>query len=464
MIPVAQRIILRSVVTIFLVAAVRAHAAPLSQATSPWVDDSSAPAAAGAVSGPLHLRDYDLGVAYDPPAGPWETSAPIHLQGGRQTIWRWRRARDVEIAVSVLTASDSGTGTVGLALRPAARGDTYQHWADLAGRSGEHESGQAADGRALDLFSATDKGALYQVGVVAKKRDDAFLAAAAAGLRIATRILWTPEPLECLPADTFSVVGAPRAEAPLVHLLVQYAGYAKQKVPCIAEEAALVTSSYQVWNALEDHEPVGLAQGSLDRKPLESCIETALRSLGTSPRLSRSGAITEVDDPLFDRVFLGWTPSWIVWDADRTRVQRMMSALHAKKTSISPFLGDALAHVDRSHLWGVSLADLTSRSLGMPSAWVAVETTAGGHAGAMLDVAFELGSHPRAEQAAMAAKRAFDQLPANLRAPARTAEIRVDDDLVRLILDADVWLKPEAMATVQSLVRKKNAASDEPVR
>jgi hypothetical protein len=47
----------------------------------------------------------------------------------------------------------------------------------------------------------------------------------------------------------------------------------------------------------------------------------------------------------------------------------------------------------------------------------------------------------------------------------RRAPLRFESmTIFRLILDADVWLKPEAMATVQRLIRKKNAASDEPVR
>jgi hypothetical protein len=341
-------------------------------------------------------------------------------------------------------------------LRPVTRGDIHLDAANLAGRTGELEWGETADGRAFDLFSLSERGVLYQVGVVAKTRDRALRDAATGGLRIATHVSAKEEPLAWLPPETTAVVGAPGADGPMVHLMAQYAGYAKRPIPCIAEVTSRLTASYQIWLGAGDRDAAGLGQGAIDRNALESCIEAALRALDASPRLTRHGAITEVDNKL-GRVFVGWTSSWIVWHSERARVQQMLSSLRGR--TLSPALAAALARVDRSTFWGASLQDIASPLFGVSSRSVKMELTSSAwRTGKSLDVTFDFGSRPQADQAAVGAKAALEGLPAELQPAARTVDVAVDGGLLRLILDSDVWMQPPTMATVQGLIDKKRAA------
>jgi hypothetical protein len=356
----------------------------------------------------------------------------------------------------VFVPGAAGGSVVGLQLRPYAEGDTYSDVAPLAGGTAWHERGETGKGRTLDLFSLTDHGVLYQVGVNADVRDQALLAKATAGLRIVTRVPAEAEPLAWLPAEAVSVVGASRGDAPSLHVMTRYAGSAKRPPPCIADVTSRLTASYQFWVGAEDHESTGLAQGAIDRNAMENCLESALRALDTTPRLTRRGAVTQVEDEIFGRVFVGWTSSWVVWHSDRARVQKTLAALRGK--TLAPALAAVLARVDRSGMWSASLRDVAGSLLGVPSRSMTLESSSWKE-GADLYVTFDFGSGAAAERAKSAAKAlvADETLPADLRAAARNLDPTVDGGFLHLNLEASVWMKPSTMATVQAIIEKKQA-------
>jgi hypothetical protein len=288
-----------------------------------------------------------------------------------------------------------------------------------------------------------------------------------AGLLAATTTAAAAPPpvdaLSWLPASTQSVTGAPGAGVSLLKWLrdtvQQYADTLGTEFPaCWSSVTAPIVASYQIWGGGSDEEAAVLAQGQIDRAALEKCIDRTLR-MGSSPRprISRLGHITMVNAKGLGRMYIGWTPSWIVWHSHRARVRELLAATNRKKSTISPALESALRRVDRqASLWFGTTLDYSKLFLGVASLSVggSVDTAASPPtAGAT----FEYASTDDAKRAADAVTTAGGAaaLAPELRAVARDARPIVKDRFLELKLDGQAIVNERAMAAFEAWLDQK---------
>jgi hypothetical protein len=172
------------------------------------------------------------------------------------------------------------------------------------------------------------------------------------------------------PADTTTIAGARGAGVPALDALreaaVAYPELDRRLPGCWSDLTPSIIASYQVWHGPDDERPALVLAGAIDRASLEKCVEKTLRRLRASPRLLRSGAVTEIRNERFDRSYLGWTPWFVVWHRDRARVQQLLSAAGMK--TIPPALAAALGRADWSATyWCVATLDLSAGLWGIPA-------------------------------------------------------------------------------------------------
>jgi len=274
--------------------------------------------------------------------------------------------------------------------------------------------------------------------------------------------------LSWLPANTVAITGAPRDQVSQLKWLRETITpflRAVEKAPpkCWDQVAKPIVASYQVWADAAGDEAAALVQGAVDRARAEACIAETFGLLGSPLQVTRAGAITQFDNDMFGRTYVGWTPSWVVWHPQRARVEELLAASR-KPGSISPALAAAIARADRGGLlWAADTRDDSSLLTGVPSrSWTVATRRVG--ATLLVRASFEYASPEDAKRAAAAVAAAGTDagLPPELQALARAARPAVVDRSVGLQLDAKAVLDDRTMAALQAWLEKKRAALVKP--
>jgi len=276
--------------------------------------------------------------------------------------------------------------------------------------------------------------------------------------------------LSWLPAATHSISGAPGANVPLLHWMrdtataaaKHFPGALDDKLPdCWARVTAPVVASYQVWAAFPLEESAVLVQGHVDRRLLESCLDTTMRNLRSPPRISRTGAITQFEAESLGNWSIGWTPAWLVVHSSRGRVEELLAALK-RKASIAPALAAAIARANRSAFWGATTLDYSSVFLDVPSRSVVM--TLPSAAEGIVYCTWEYASAEDATRAvrAMDAASRDPELGTELRRIVHDARYLAKDRFMVLELDARLFTDGATMAAMQAWIERKRAAPARP--
>jgi hypothetical protein len=216
--------------------------------------------------------------------------------------------------------------------------------------------------------------------------------------------------LAWLPADTHSVVGTRPTGVPMLNFIENTMG--GHRPPCWSEQMASLIDTFQLWGEPGDSTAV-LLYGRIDRATMEPCILEVLAALGkalpplaTAPSLNRQGAITEVKSGADFRAFAGWGDGVVIWHGKRARVEQLLAATRGPPGSHARLLAVVeRAVVGPKHMWAVSIDDLTSHFLGVPSrAAMMTVPPRGSPGGPRATLLFD--SPAQAGRAALALKRA----------------------------------------------------------
>jgi hypothetical protein len=260
-----------------------------------------------------------------------------------------------------------------------------------------------------------------------------------------------------LPADTVTITGAPGARAPLLSWLSSNFQMLEKTPPaCWTKLMGDVEASLQLWRAPPESSEALLIKGGFSRDAAERCLSQAFRLLEASTKLTRRGALTRMESTKLGQAWLGWSKEWVVWSGRQERVEQLLAAL-AKKAATPPPIAGPLARVDLgTPLWMVSIIDYTGRMLGVPSRSL-VGWLAPGASGMEMPVALEFGSEAEAERALTAlGKLGKDTtLPAPLRSAVGQLKASRRKHFLTLDLDPTVWMKPETMGALQTVIGRK---------
>jgi hypothetical protein len=175
-----------------------------------------------------------------------------------------------------------------------------------------------------------------------------------------------------LPPNTVAITGAPRDQVSQLKATrdaLKPFLRAVEKAPpkCWDQVAKPIVSSYQIWADTAGDEAAALVQGSVDRARAEACIAETFALLGSPLQMTRTGAVTQFDNEMFGRTFVGWSPTWVVWHPQRARVEALLAASR-KPGSIAPALAAAIARADRGGLLlAADTRDDSSLLTGVPS-------------------------------------------------------------------------------------------------
>jgi len=138
----------------------------------------------------LHLRDTQLGLAFDPPDDTWLAIGPHRAAAGARVSWIWRNQRR-EIAVAVLKlsrslgAADQQTFLAEVSRAFGRRGATATlKVSALSGIPCHYIAVAKADGSTQDMFILFRNDIQYSVAVTQPTRDEAVVEAARLGFRL----------------------------------------------------------------------------------------------------------------------------------------------------------------------------------------------------------------------------------------------------------------------------------------
>lgn len=169
-----------------------------------------------------------------------------------------------------------------------------------------------------------------------------------------------------LPGDTRDLAYFRADQSPVLRTAKQIPLPIPKGSPSCFDKLVEQLESHYMVTAMAGGKAANLFYGRIDRVSAEACLGAMATVLGIPFGVRRDGAITEIQKES-GSTFIGWSPDgWVVWHDDRARVERLLRREGGLLQQAGLALLIARTPPQATH-WAISIADLSSLLLGVPS-------------------------------------------------------------------------------------------------